>query len=51
MVAIFAQALLEDKPTKVFGDGSHTRDYVFVDDVVDAFIKASGPAGGRADGS
>jgi UDP-glucose 4-epimerase len=46
VVAIFAQALLSGKPTKVFGDGSHTRDYVFVDDVVDAFIKASGPAGG-----
>ena len=46
MVAIFAQALLSDKPTKVFGDGSNTRDYVFVDDVVDAFIKASGSAGG-----
>jgi UDP-glucose 4-epimerase len=46
VVAIFAQALLSGKPTKVFGDGSNTRDYVFVDDVVDAFIKASGPAGG-----
>jgi UDP-glucose 4-epimerase len=46
VVAIFAQALLSGKPTKVFGDGSHTRDYVFVDDVVDAFIRASGPAGG-----
>jgi UDP-glucose 4-epimerase len=46
VVAIFAQALLESKPTKVFGDGSNTRDYVFVDDVVDAFVKASGDAGG-----
>lgn len=46
VVAIFAQALLSGKPTKVFGDGSHTRDYVYVDDVVDAFVKASGPAGG-----
>ena len=46
VVAIFAQALLSGKPTKVFGDGSNTRDYVFVDDVVDAFVKASGPAGG-----
>jgi UDP-glucose 4-epimerase len=46
VVAIFAQALLSGKPTKVFGDGTHTRDYVFVDDVVDAFIKASGDAGG-----
>ncbi len=48
VVAIFAQALLSGKPTKVFGDGSNTRDYVFVDDVVDAFVKASGAAGWRA---
>jgi UDP-glucose 4-epimerase len=46
VVAIFAQALLDGKPTKVFGDGGNTRDYVFVDDVVDAFVKASGTAGG-----
>ena len=46
VVAIFARALLEGMPTKVFGDGGKTRDYVFVDDVVDAFIKASGDAGG-----
>ncbi len=46
VVAIFSQALLSGKPTKVFGDGSHTRDYVFVDDVVDAFVRASGPDGG-----
>ncbi|MFN8228202.1 MAG: GDP-mannose 4,6-dehydratase [Mycobacterium sp.] len=46
VVAIFAQALLEGRPTKVFGDGGNTRDYVFVDDVVDAFVKASGTAGG-----
>ena len=46
VVAIFAQALLFGKPTKVYGDGTNTRDYVFVDDVVDAFIKASGDVGG-----
>ncbi|BBZ72295.1 NAD-dependent epimerase/dehydratase family protein [Mycobacterium paraseoulense] len=46
VVAIFAQALLSGKPTKVFGDGGKTRDYVFVDDVVDAFVKAAGEAGG-----
>lgn len=45
VVAIFAQALLEGRPTKVFGDGSNTRDYVFVEDVVDAFVRASGEAG------
>jgi UDP-glucose 4-epimerase len=46
VVAIFSRALLEGKPTKVYGDGGNTRDYVFVDDVVDAFVKASGTAGG-----
>jgi UDP-glucose 4-epimerase len=46
VVAIFAQALLSGKPTKVFGDGSNTRDYVYVDDVVDAFINAAGSVGG-----
>ena len=48
VVAIFAQALLSGKPTKIFGDGTDTRDYVFVDDVVDAFVKASGRSRRRA---
>ncbi|MUM19569.1 NAD-dependent epimerase/dehydratase family protein [Mycobacterium sp. CBMA271] len=46
VVAIFAQALLSGRATKVFGDGGNTRDYVFVDDVVEAFVRASGPDGG-----
>jgi len=46
VVAIFARALLADKPTRIFGDGTDTRDYVFVDDVVDAFVRAGGEAGG-----
>lgn len=46
VVAIFAQALLAGRPTKIFGDGSDTRDYVYVDDVVDAFVRASGDVGG-----
>jgi UDP-glucose 4-epimerase len=45
VIAVFAKALLAGQPTTVFGDGSNTRDYVFVDDVVDAFIRASGTAG------
>ncbi len=38
VVAIFCGALLEGAVPKVFGDGLQTRDYIFVGDVVDAFI-------------
>jgi UDP-glucose 4-epimerase len=41
VVAIFAGRLLRDEPCTIFGDGSQTRDYVFVDDVVDAFVRAA----------
>src|SRR6266567_2368513 len=40
VVAIFCNRLLSDQPVTVFGDGLQTRDYVFVDDVVDAFVAA-----------
>jgi hypothetical protein len=33
---------LDGEPMKVFGDGLQTRDYVYVDDVVDAFLRAEG---------
>ncbi|MDH6196405.1 UDP-glucose 4-epimerase [Mycobacterium frederiksbergense] len=46
VVAIFSQALLAGRPTKIFGDGTDTRDYVYVDDVVDAFVRAGGTEGG-----
>jgi len=45
VVAIFSRSLLAGRPTKIFGDGSDTRDYVFVDDVVDGFVRAGGEAG------
>ncbi|MGQ0743989.1 MAG: NAD-dependent epimerase/dehydratase family protein [Acidimicrobiales bacterium] len=41
VVAIFAGRLLAGQACTVFGDGSQTRDFVFVDDVVDAFARAS----------
>jgi UDP-glucose 4-epimerase len=49
VVAIFSSALLEGRPATIFGDGSATRDYVFVDDVVDAYVRALAPgfASGR----
>ncbi|NKZ04739.1 NAD-dependent epimerase/dehydratase family protein [Actinomadura latina] len=46
VVSIFTDALLSGRPTKVYGDGTQTRDYVYVLDVVDAFARAAGDAGG-----
>jgi UDP-glucose 4-epimerase len=38
VVAIFCGALLDGGTPRVFGDGNQTRDYVYVGDVVDAFL-------------
>ncbi|MED7929904.1 NAD-dependent epimerase/dehydratase family protein [Nonomuraea sp. LP-02] len=45
VVSIFTDALLNGTPTVVFGDGTQTRDYVFVEDVVDGFARACGQRG------
>ncbi len=40
VVAIFASRMLAGEPVTIFGDGNQTRDYVFIDDVVHAFVQA-----------
>ncbi len=46
VVAIFAGRMLAGRQPTVFGDGAQTRDFVFVDDVVDAFVRATEKGGG-----
>ena len=41
VVAIFCGRILDGRPLTVFGDGSQTRDYVFVGDVADATVTAA----------
>ncbi|HEV2070735.1 MAG TPA: NAD-dependent epimerase/dehydratase family protein [Acidimicrobiales bacterium] len=41
VVAIFAGKLLAGEVCTVYGDGLQTRDFVYVDDVVDAFVRAA----------
>ena len=42
VIAIFAGAAVEGRPVTIFGDGSQTRDYVYVGDVVSGFVAAGG---------
>jgi UDP-glucose 4-epimerase len=46
VVAIFMNALRDGKTPRIYGDGSQTRDYVFVGDVVAATLAAAGHPGG-----
>ena len=46
VVAIFTRQMLRGECVTIFGDGTKTRDYVYVSDVVDATVRAaSGPSG------
>ena len=45
VVAVFSRACLNRTRPTIFGSGTDTRDYVYVDDVVDALMRAS--RGGR----
>ena len=40
VIAIFSGSLLDGERPTIYGDGEQTRDFVFADDVVDAFVLA-----------
>jgi len=40
VVAIFCGKLLNGEQVTIYGDGKQTRDYVYIDDVVNAFVSA-----------
>jgi len=42
VVGIFAGRMLRGEPVTIFGDGQEQRDYVYVEDVVDAALAAAG---------
>jgi len=40
VIAIFAETMKQNKQPIIFGDGNKTRDYVYVEDIVDANMRA-----------
>ncbi len=48
VIAIFCGKLLDGDTPTIFGDGKQTRDYVYVDDVVDANLRAAESDAGGA---
>lgn len=47
VVAIFAADLLAGRTPTIYGDGGQTRDFVFVEDVADALLRAASVGGDR----
>ena len=46
VVAIFTRAMLDGRRPTIFGDGTQSRDFVYVEDVADAFLRAADSRGG-----
>jgi UDP-glucose 4-epimerase len=46
VVAIFLERMATGEETAIFGDGGHSRDFVYVDDVVGAMLATVGNGGG-----
>jgi nucleoside-diphosphate-sugar epimerase len=40
VISVFATALLENRPAKIYGDGGQTRDFTYVANVVDGVLRA-----------
>ncbi|MDQ3983323.1 MAG: NAD-dependent epimerase/dehydratase family protein [Actinomycetota bacterium] len=47
VVAIFSRKMLAGRPCTIYGDGTQTRDFAYVDDVVSAFVAARDKGGGE----
>ncbi len=46
VVAAFAHAIARGQPVTIHGDGRQMRDFLFIDDAVDAFVRATQRGGG-----
>ena len=40
VISVFASALLEGRPPTIYGDGEQTRDFTYIDNVVDGVLRA-----------
>ncbi len=48
VISKFVNMALEKKPLTIFGDGLQTRDFIYVSDVVEAYLRAAGLCGNSA---